>query len=134
METGRHIKNTVESNIETAVMENSKEETSHPKLPRLKIFLAIHKNLASLGIAPMNSTTRFPNAKISIDLLTLGLSTICASMYILIEAKTFLEFTQSIYLFSGTILVALIFLVVLFNLSEMFEIIDDCECLVNTSE
>lgn len=115
-------------------MENSTGESSK-SVHQIKIFQTIKKNLSTIGIGPNSAKQLRPfNAKIFVNLSAVGIGFIGTLMYIIIEARTFLEFAQSIYMCSTFVLVACILMTLIFNLSELFETIDNCESLVNTSK
>lgn len=104
-------------------------ENSQSSSPKLKLFQTLQKNLSSIGIV-----RRHPfNARIALILLILGVGIIFESVYIFHEAQTYLDYTQSICMFSGVILVTFNLLIMALYLTELFEIIDHCECISNTS-
>lgn len=110
-------------------------ENSHSKLRKLKIFRVIQKNLSAVGI-DSNSGNQFRrfNEKNIMGLLKLSICIAGSLMYIFNEAKTFLEYTQSIYMCSTFIIVTLILIVLIFNLNELSKNIQDCERIANTSK
>lgn len=115
-------------------MENSEEEHPRNKLPKIKIFQKLKKYVASIGI-DLNPAMRLHpfNAKILITFLGLAVACIGTLLYIILEAKTYLEFAQCIYLCSSSLLVSLSFIIIISNLRGVIDIIDDLECVVNTS-
>lgn len=116
-------------------MENSQGESSQPKLPKLKIFQRIQTNLSAIGIGPGSSVpVRSFNRKILAAFLSLGLYIFCTLMHIFTEVKNFLDLTESTYECSVFILISFILLAMLFNANKLFEAIDDCECIVNSSK
>lgn len=128
-DTSRFIK------FKIVAMENIKEENPKPKLPGIKIFQAIQKNFSAIGIAPNSVKQLRPfNVKILINLLTLCVAFIGMLLYIVIEANTFLQFTQSVYMCSTFVIVACAFLVLIFKLNELSKAITDSELIANTSK
>ena len=118
-------------------MENSKQNEPKPskKIQKIKIFQIIQKNFATIGIGPNSAMQlRVFNGKILFTSLTLASFILSNLVYFFKDAETFTEYTQTIYLGSGGILVTLAFIIILLHLNELFKIINDCECLVNTSE
>lgn len=116
-------------------MEESNEENPPPNLPKIKIFQKIQKNLYKIGIDSNSATQLNPfNAKNLMGLLSLGLGIIGSIMYIIIEAKTFIEFTESIFECTAFIQIILNLMIMIFYLSELFKAINNCECLANTSK
>lgn len=59
---------------------------------------------------------------------------ICNFKFIFYEAKTFSEFTQSIYLSSVTVVIIFVLFNFVLKVKKLYGLIDDCESLVNTSE
>lgn len=116
-------------------MEYIIEENLQPNLPKIKIFQAIQKNLLTIGIG-RNSAMQLRqfNLNILMDFLTLGCGIICMLMHIFTEVRTFIELTQSIYMFSSFTLLSVALMILIFNLDEWFSTINDCECLVNISK
>lgn len=116
-------------------MGKTNKQTPQPELPKIKIFQIIQKNLTLLGIDP-NSTMKsyLFNPKNLIGFSSVGLTAICAIMYAIKVASTFNEYTKSFCVFSTTTLSVLNLMVMLFFSSELFEAINDCECIVNTSK
>lgn len=55
-------------------------------------------------------------------------------MYTVREAQTFAEYTQSIYMFSVATVVTVAFVIILLNVTKLFNLIDEYEHFVNTSE
>lgn len=113
-------------------MENSKEQNSQPKSSKIKIFRTIQKKLCTLGIEP-NSAMRL-NRKVFISLLSLGLGNVGMLVYMLTEAKTFLEFTQPIYVCSAYTIAMFILLIMIWNSSRLYQNINDGERFINTSK
>lgn len=111
-------------------MANSAARNSHEKLPKIKIFLTIQKNLSTIGIIEKHPI----NANIFLNLLTLGAATIFELFYIFLEAKTFFQYVQSIYMCSTYIIISLCLMILILNLNLSFEMINGCECIANTSK
>lgn len=109
-------------------MENS-------QLPKLKVFQLIQKNFASVGIVSNLAIQPYPmNKKIAYDFLILVLAFFCNFTYAFCEAKTFIEYIQSIFMISITIIVNFSLLTLIFNVEKLFGIINGCENIVNTSQ
>lgn len=116
-------------------METFPAENSEPKFSKLEIFQTIQKNLSTIGIGPRSSMPmRIFNRKILTAFLSLGLCIFCTLMHIFVEAKSFLDLCQSTYECSAFILVAFVLMALAFNSNELFETINDCERLVNSSK
>lgn len=106
------------------------------KSPKLKIFQLTLKNLATVGISPNLATQPYPlNGKIYLGILILGSGAICNVIYIFQEAKTFSEYSISIYMCSFTILIIFILTILILNVEKLCNLFDDdFENIVNTSE
>lgn len=116
-------------------MENSRAENQQQKIPKLKIFQMIQKNLSTIGIDPKPAAKLHPfNAKFLMPLLTLSFGAICMFMYISNEVKSYSKFMQSIYLCTSFITDVLILVVMLLNSSKFSKLISDYESIMNTSE
>lgn len=116
-------------------MENSEQPKSKAKLPKCKVFEIPLKNLAIVGIRPNLAMQPYPfNAKIFMGFLALGCAIYCTCVYTIYDAKSFAEYTQSIYVCSLLALIVLILLAIIPNAEKMFELIDACDQLVNTSQ
>lgn len=101
----------------------------------MKVFQLTQKNFAIVGITSNWAIKSQPfNWKIFTCFSVLGSSIICSLMYILFEADTLNEYTQSIYSGSMTASIILSFMLVIINVKKMFQLIDICEDIVNTSE
>lgn len=110
--------------------------TSKPKIQKTEIFKLTLKNFAAVGFTPDLKYQPYPlNEKILLGFLILISSIICNDlMYIIREAKTFVEYTQSIYMFSLAAIITLVFVTILLNVSELFNFISGVESLINTSK
>lgn len=118
----------------------TKTENSKPKKPktqpsRLKSFEIIQKNLAFAGITPNLANQSYPfNRTILFGFLTLGSAIYCSVVFIIYEADTFAEYTQSVYVVSLAILIILVLLMMVLKVKKLFNFIDCCEDFINTSE
>lgn len=108
-------------------MENS-------QLPKAKILEHIKKNLAIAGIVPNLVTQSYPlNGKILLGFLTLGISIICNLMFTFCEAKTFIEYTQSICIGAFMYIVNFGLFNLILNVEKLFKLFEGCENIINTS-
>lgn len=116
-------------------MENPQHSQQKPKKRKLKIFKLTKKNFAAIGISPELVNHPYPfNVRILLGLLILMASVTCNLLYIICEAKTFAEYTQSIYTFSLAAVITLGLVIVLLNVAELFNLINGFENLVNASK
>lgn len=108
-------------------MENSK--------PKMKIFQLTQKYLATAGICPNLVQQQYPfNRKIFMGFFILILYIFCSMMYLFYTSKTFTENTRTIFMCSLAALIFLVLLILIFNVEELFKVINDCETIVNTGE
>ena len=116
-------------------MEKSNQTKSESSMPKLKIFKLIQKNFKVVGIEPSLVAQKYPiNRKILVGFLMLSFSFIWNLMTILYEANTFVEYTQSIYTCSLAALIFLALVILLLNVTKMFNLIDGCSKFANLSE
>lgn len=118
-------------------MENSEETKPElqKKLSKVKIFQLLRESLVATGINPTLATQTYPiNWKISMGFLILILSVICNLMYTLYEAETFAEYTQSAYMGSLAAVIFLDLVIILLNVTKLFDLIDGSGNLANTSK
>lgn len=116
-------------------MENSNQTKSQAiKLPKRKVFQIIQRNLASAGITPNLLNQPYPvNGKIFVGFLILGLFMCCNFKYTFYEAKTFVEYTQTVYVGSLAAVIFLALTIIILKVDKLFELIDECENIVQTS-
>lgn len=113
-------------------MANSKEEA---KLSKMEVFKTIRKNFVTVGISPKLATQAYPfNGKISMGFLILNLTLIFIFVYIFNDAKTFFEYTQSIYMASALILFIFVLLILISKVGKLFEFINNCDKILNACE
>lgn len=107
----------------------------YSKPSKITILQTVQKSLSYLGIGlnPAHKLQSF-NGKILIDLLILTTAIIWSLMYIFNDAETFTEYTSSIYLCSSFILIILVLIITIFHSTELYKIINACECIINMRE
>lgn len=111
------------------------EPEPKPKKQKIKILELTQKNFATIGIHPNLVDQSYPfNGKNLLLFLLLTSSVICNLMYVIREAKTFDEYTQSVYMLSFAILTAIGSVSLLWNVTELFNLINGFENLANTSK
>lgn len=107
-------------------MENSQQtKSSKPQL--IKIFQLTQKTFATIGISSEW------NKNIFIGFSIVSISIICIFKFTFYEAQTFAESTQSMYMGSVAIVIILILFIFVLKAEEFYELINDCENIVNTS-
>lgn len=102
----------------------------------MNIFQLTLKNFATIGIDPNLVLQPYPfNEKIFLGFLILGSGVICNFMYIFYEAKTYTEYTRTIYMCSLELLIIFTLTIIIFKVKMFFKLFnDDCQNLVNTSK
>lgn len=119
----------------TPEMANSQQRKSKPQKPKLKTFEIIQKNLATIAITRSLVDQSYPfNKSILCGFLALSSFIYCTLMFIIFDAKTFAGYTQSICAWSMGALIMLCLLILILEVEKLFELINGCDTLVNTSE
>lgn len=119
-------------------MENIKSQAkcnegkTEEQLPRVKVLQQVQKNLAAIGISSDLISQAYPfNRKILMVVIMICYGCTSSSLYIFLEAKTFDEYTQSIYIFSACVLISIIFIITYSKLRDIFQFIDSLENVMN---
>lgn len=116
-------------------MEISEEVNSKSKLAKMMIFQSIQKNFAAVGISSNLVDQSYPfNWKILLGFIALVSYFISNLMYTFCEAKTFAEYNQSMYMSALTITIIFALIIVLVNVTKLFNLMNGFENLANTSE
>lgn len=111
------------------------EKESQRESPNMKLFRKTQKIFIILGIEPSLIVQSYPfNRRILIDLIVVAAGTLFNFVFLFNEAKTFWEFTQSIYFGSVAIIGTFIFVHVVFSVTNIFEFIVRFENVINTSK
>lgn len=115
-------------------LQNSAAPTSHPPT-KLRAFKLSQEYFATIGITPKLAHQSCPlNGEILSGFLMLGAGLYCASAFIVHDAQTFAEYTQSVYTLSILIFIILNLLISISKVGKLFELIDMSDDLVNTRE
>lgn len=118
-------------------MANSKQKEPKPKekIQKIRILELIQKNFAAMGVHPNLAMQMYPlNDTILWGFLILTCSVMCNLMYTLREAKTFADYTQSIYMLSLAALLIPILVITLLNVDKLFNLVNELEKLANTGK
>lgn len=116
-------------------MENSRENHNQAKFPKLKIFQFVQTKFATVGINRALATQKYPfNGKNIIGFLTLMAAFASSVLYAIYTADSFFEYTQATYAITTTIMVICLLLILILQVKTLFELIEDLESVVNTSE
>lgn len=117
-------------------MENSEQKNTKPRPEqKIKILELARENFAAIGISPILVDQPYSfNRKNLFGFLILTSSFICNLMYIIRGAKTSAEYTQSIYMFSVAALLTLVWLAILWNVTNLINFTYGLENLAKTSK
>lgn len=123
-------------------VENFKEEKekSKPKpkaqLQKLETFETSRKYFALLGTTPsLAEQQSYPfNGTILFGFFLLASAIYCTSVFIVYDAETFAEYTQAVYTDSLATIIVIGLLDFIFKVDTLFELLNGCDKLVNTSE
>lgn len=112
-------------------MEIPEQENRTTGLPKLKILQSAQRNFATVGIS---SKAHPLNTKLLIGFLILVSYLICNLVFAYVKAKKFTEYTHSSYILSVVFLTIFVLITIILNVEKLFQVINDCESLTNTSE
>ena len=113
-------------------MESSKLKNS---IAKWKVLQLTQKNLAIAGIDRDLAAQSYPfNAKIVFSSLTIGLAIVFGLIYVFYEAKTFVEYTQCIFMSSVAGICSFALLILILKVKKLFGFIDGCDGIANTRE
>lgn len=117
-------------------MENFKQENPQPDgFPEMKAFKTVQKYIATMGITPKLVTQTIPlNGQILMRLSALAVGVSFIGMYVVNEAKTFVEYTQSSFLAAAGSLVIFLLVILILKVEKLFEFINRCNNMLNTSK
>lgn len=119
--------------LNVAELKDSKPEK--PQLPKSKVFEIIEKYFAIAGITPSLAEQTCPlNGCILLGFLLLGSAMYFTSVFLIDEAETFAEYTQSVYTNALSTLIILALLILIFKVKQLFKFINDCDKLAKISE
>lgn len=105
------------------------------KLRRVRIFQAAQPYFAILGFDSALANQQYAfNWRIFFGFLLSGVATILFLMFIIIEAKTFWEFSQTIYFYFVMFIEFITLIVLVFQAQKIFNFIANFENVINTSE
>lgn len=99
----------------------------------MKVFQAIQSNFAIVGINPIVAKQPYPfNVKIVLGILLLGSAIVCNLLYVIDDAETFAEYTQTIYICSVSCLILSALIITILKMKKVFEFINYTDELTNT--
>lgn len=110
-------------------------ENPESQQPRLKAFEIVKTNLATAGITPTLADQSYPlNGTILFGFVVLGLSIFSATAFIIYEAETITDYTQSVYSCSLLGVISFGFINSVFKVVKLYEMIHCYDDIINTSE
>lgn len=113
-------------------MDDCKAENSQSKIPKKKILQSVLTNFAILGIQPDSvAQPCLLNGRILIGFCSLGLAMIGFLNYLIYEAETFIEYTQTVYIESAVVTMMFILMIIILNVEKIFKFMENCEQIVN---
>lgn len=121
----------------SAGIENFKARTpkSQSSTSERRVFEIVRKNFATVGITPNLVHQSYPlNGRILLAFLMLASAIYCTSVFIAYDAETFADYTQSAYTVSIVTFILLLLFASILEAKNLFEFINGCGALVNTSE
>lgn len=112
-------------------MENSDSKPS----PKLKVFQAIKKNFITFGLCPNLISKTYPfNERIFLHFLIGSFVAVSTFVFISHGANNFIEYTQSIYMFSLSMAIIIVTGNIILKVNELFDLMNGYESIVNTCE
>lgn len=116
-------------------MENSNQEKSKSQQPKRRVFEIIQKNLVTAGITPDLANKSCPlNATTLLIFLSQSAAMYFTSVFIIYDAESIADYTQSIYTETLLTMVILALLILILKAKQLFEFIDSSNDMANTSE
>lgn len=97
---------------------------------KMNVFEMLKNNLIVLGI----SSKQTFNERIALGSLIIGSSVVSHAAFLLYVADDFTDYTQSIYMFSVTLLTAINFANIFLKMTKLFAVFDNLEIHVNECE
>lgn len=101
----------------------------------MKIFKIVQKNYATLGISALHrSNQKYSfNGRLLFGFLSHGFFIISQFVYIFNVTDGFMEYMETICIISGTILMFICLMTIVFKRDLLFEVIDNIEKFIETS-
>lgn len=116
-------------------MENSKQEESKSQSSKLRAFEKIKRNLATAGFTPsLSDQPCLLNKTILSGFLMMLAVIYCTCEFIIHDAKTFSEYTQSVFTCSLATLIFLVLIIFVVKVKKLFGFITVVDEMINTSE
>lgn len=101
------------------------------KKSKMKLFQSIQKSYAILGISQCQPSF---NIRILVASLGFGSGIILSNVFLFRDIENWKEFTDTIFVNSSVILVDICFSNMIFKMEKLFQFIDCCEKIFETSK
>ena len=98
----------------------------------MKFFQSIQKNHVRVGIC--SKRTNESNRKIALIFFLFGMSFTCSLVYLCLEANTFLEYSNNMYITTGSAMILIVYTINIFKMSKLFKFIDYLEEMIDERE
>lgn len=97
----------------------------------MKFFQSNQQNLSILGISSIEKPF---NRRMMKAYLIYGLSTISANLFLILEANSFSQYTNSVFVTTALAMILICFSMMVFKATELYQFMDDCEEMVVNSK
>lgn len=102
---------------------------------KMKIFEAVRKNYATLGISSVQSIRKHPfNKKIAMAFILIAVNTFCHIMHIFFVASNLKERMESATTTSGSLIITICIVTIILKMRTVFECIGSFEDIIAMSE
>lgn len=116
-------------------MENSRENHDQPKSSNMQIFQFVQKKFAAAGINRALATQAYLLNGIFVNNLLILIATLASSLlHAIYEAESIFDYIQAAYAISMEIVIVVDSLIIILKANTLFDLIEDCERVVNTGE
>lgn len=99
---------------------------------KMKLFQTIQKNHAIVGIRSNQTHAINGRVVVTFSIYVLGFTS-CA-IYLFHEANTFFEYSSNMFLTTGLIMIIVVYAIIFFKITKLFELISDCERVFDRSK
>lgn len=98
----------------------------------MELFKTFRTKFALVGIS--SNANPLESRRIKTSFFMNWSFSISSWMFLIFEARTFIEYTSAIYIASALTVVAISFTIVIFHIQKIFEFIEKCEKIVQTGK
>lgn len=98
----------------------------------MELFKTLRTSFALVGIS--SNANPLESRRIKSSFLMNWSFSFSGWMFLVLEARTFIEYTSAIYIASALTVVAISFTIVIFHIQNIFEFIEECEKIVQTGK